>query len=580
MSYFEKRIIVINNEKCKPKTPAFDYLVSKSRICGHNCIECKYDRIVISDDACMICFNIAKRTPGDAVKVVKLPTNLSTTAVHRYGQNSFKLHGLPVPQLNSVLGLLGTNGIGKSTALSILSGDILPNLGNIDSIPTKKDIIKHYRGSILQNYFTQLYDDNLIISIKPQALDNFVISHHGSKLSELIPINNEVVEKLELNNLHDRTVESLSGGELQRLAICVTILKKADVYFFDEPTSFLDVKQRINVTELIRELNAYVIVVEHDLAILDYMSDYIQSLYGVPGVYGVVTQQTIVRSGINQFMDGYIVNENIRFRPYALNFKSKTDDTHAGQHEITYPDLFHQYPNNGFALKVESGSFKYNEITCLMGQNGCGKSTFMDTLANHFTSKLPISHKSQEITLDYKWTVQELLERKINYSLSDTFFRALVMKPLQIDSMKDRTVCNLSGGEKQRLAITICLGTAASIYFIDEPSASLDCEQRMIVSKAIRKYVIDHLGKACLLIEHDFLMSSVISDRIIVMEGTPGICIVANQSIGLGDGFNKFLKQLDVTFRRDMENGRPRINKRGSVIDQEQKKTDQYFIFE
>ena len=215
-----------------------------------------------------------------------------------------------------------------------------------------------------------------------------------------------------------------------------------------------------------------------------------------------------------------------------------------------------------------------------MGQNGCGKSTFMNTLANHFTSKLPISHKSQEITLDYKGTVQSLLEREINYSLSDTFFRSLVMKPLQIDSMKDRAVCNLSGGEKQRLAITICLGTGASIYFIDEPSASLDCEQRMIVAKAIRKYVVDHLGKACLLIEHDFLMSSVISDRIIVMEGTPGISIVANQSIGLGDGFNKFLKQLDVTFRRDMENGRPRINKRGSVIDQEQKKAGQYFIFE
>ena len=154
------------------------------------------------------------------------------------------------------------------------------------------------------------------------------------------------------------------------------------------------------------------------------------------------------------------------------------------------------------------------------------------------------------------------------------------MKPFKIDSVKDRIVSDLSGGEKQRLAITICLGTSASIYFIDEPSASLDCEQRMIVAGAIRKYIVNHLGKACFLIEHDFLMTQVISDRIIVMEGTPGVTITASKSSGLVDGFNKFLKQLDVTFRRDAESGRPRINKRASMLDVEQKKADQYFVFD
>ena len=579
-NYNGNRIIIINNEKCKPKTPSFDYLASKSRICGHGCIECVANTIIISENACGVCFNIAKRTPGDAVKVVNLPTNLSTPVVHSYGQNSFKFHGLPIPQPNRVVGLLGTNGIGKSTALSILSGHIIPNFGMIDYQPTKNDIIKYYRGSTLKNYFKKLYTGELIISMKPQSLDNFVSCNSSSKLSELIPTNNDIVEKLELDNLQDHTVESLSGGELQRLVICICILKKADVYFFDEPTSYLDVKQRITVTDLIRNIDAYVVVVEHDLAILDYMSDYIQSLYGVPGIYGVTTQQTAIRSGINQFMAGYIVNENIRFRPYALTFKSNISDTTIGRYEITYPDIFHQYPRNGFTLNIKSGCFRYNEITCLMGQNGCGKSTFMNILITHFRSKFPISHKRQEIDFDWDGTVQSLLEYKINYSISDKFFRALVMKPFKIDSMKDTIVNDLSGGEKQRLAIAICLGTSSSIYFIDEPSASLDCEQRMIVAGAIRKYIVNHLGKACFLIEHDFLMTSVISDRIIVMEGIPAVSITADQSSGLVGGFNKFLKQLDVTFRRDAESGRPRINKRGSVIDTEQKKADQYFVFD
>jgi len=231
-----KRIIIINNEKCKPKTPAFDYLVAKSRICGHGCIERVANTIIISENACAVCFNIAKRTPGDAVKSVNLPTNLSTPAVHSYGPCSFKLHGLPIPQPSKVLGLLGTNGIGKSTALAILSGQTIPNLG-MDQEPTKADIIKYYRGSILQNYFKKLYADGLIISMKPQSLDSFVSCNADSKLSDLIPANNDIVEKLELDHLQSHTVESLSGGELQRLVICICILKKADVYFFDEPTS-------------------------------------------------------------------------------------------------------------------------------------------------------------------------------------------------------------------------------------------------------------------------------------------------------------------------------------------------------
>ena len=266
----------------------------------------------MSESCCMMCFNLAKRAPGNAISVVKLPTNLQTNITYCYGKNCFKLHGLPSPQPGSILGLLGINGIGKSTALKILSGKIIPNFGVFGKeAPDKKDIIKYYRGSDLQNYFNKLYKTNFKISIKPQNIFKLVNKFKGKKVEEIIDKYNQrknkkdkICQKLEINHLFERNIEELSGGELQRLVIAITVLTDADVYFFDECSSFLDVKQRLVVNDIIRSLldqnewdskinykKKYIIVVEHDLAILDYVSDYVQSLYGKPSIYGVVTSK-------------------------------------------------------------------------------------------------------------------------------------------------------------------------------------------------------------------------------------------------------------------------------------------------
>ena len=131
----------------------------------------------------------------------------------------------------------------------------------------------------------------------------------------------------------------------------------------------------------------------------------------------------------------------------------------------------------------------------------------------------------------------------------------------------------------QRLAITICLGTPAKLYLIDEPSAGLDCEQRIIVAKVIQKYLIEFLGKTCVLIEHDFLMTSTIADKIILFEGKPGLECNAKKPYSLIQGFNNFLMNLDITFRRDPNNFRPRINKKNSNKDKKQKSENKYFYF-
>ena len=92
----------------------------------------------------------------------------------------------------------------------------------------------------------------------------------------------ELIKKLGLINSVEQNLNELSGGELQRLAVAVSASKEADFYFFDEPSSYNDVFQRTGVARVIHslaELGKSVMVVEHDLTLLDYLSDYIEVLY-------------------------------------------------------------------------------------------------------------------------------------------------------------------------------------------------------------------------------------------------------------------------------------------------------------
>lgn len=244
-----------------------------------------------------------------------------------------------MPRPGQVLGLVGTNGIGKSTALKILAGKMKPNLGRYDNPPDWQEILTHFRGSDLQNYFTRILEDTMKATIKPQYVDHIPKAIKG-EVGEVLKSKDDrseaegkdilgwATELAELNHLLDRDIRVLSGGELQRFAIAAVAVQISDVYMFDEPSSYLDVKQRLTAAHMIREIlqskdgdRRYVLVVEHDLAVLDYLSDYVCVLYGAPGAYGVVTMPFSVRQGINAFLAGFIPTENLRFRDDALTFK-------------------------------------------------------------------------------------------------------------------------------------------------------------------------------------------------------------------------------------------------------------------
>jgi len=426
-----------------------------------------------------------------------------------------------MPRPGQVLGLVGTNGIGKSTALKILSGKLKPNLGRFDNPPDWEEILRYFRGSELQNYFTKVLEDDLKAVIKPQYVDQIpkalktepgesravgdLLKKRMDKDSDKDRISEdryaEILKTLELDHLEDREIDKLSGGEMQRFAIAMTCVQKADVYMFDEPSSFLDVKQRLAAARMIRSLlrsDSYVIVVEHDLSVLDYLSDYICLLYGKPAVYGVVTLPSSVREGINIFLDGFIPSENLRFREESLQFRLGE----AGDEFLVDRTRAYSYPSmertqGDFHLSVKEGDFTDSEIIVMMGENGTGKTTFCKMLAGAIPpdgdQKVPamnISMKPQTITPKFQGTVRQLFFKKIKAAFLNPQFQTDVYKPLHLDDFIDQEVQNLSGGELQRVAIVLALGIPADIYLIDEPSAYLDSEQRIIASRVIKRFIM------------------------------------------------------------------------------------------
>jgi|UniRef100_A0A7S3BD63 ATP-binding cassette subfamily E protein 1 len=596
------RIAIVSSDRCKPKKCKQECKKSCPVVkIGKLCIEVgPKDKIaVLSEELCIGCGICVKKCPFEAIQIINLPKNLGKETTHRYGANTFKLHRMPTPRPGQVLGLVGTNGIGKSTALKILAGKQKPNLGRFDDPPDWQEILKYFRGSELQNYFTRILEDNLKAVVKPQYVDHIPKAVRGN-VEEVLDQKDErdkkeeLIELLDLQPVLGRSVADLSGGELQRFAIGVVAAQQADCWMFDEPSSYLDVKQRLKAARVIRSLldiQSYIIVVEHDLSVLDYLSDFVCCLYGTPGGYGVVTLPFSVREGINIFLAGFVPTENLRFREEALTFKVGEQEEQSEQDKkamkYSYPVMKRTQGN--FELNVEAGSFTDSEIIVMLGENGTGKTTFIRMIAgmippdedeDGLAVELPeynISYKPQKISPKFPGTVQQLLYKKIPKMLVHPQFGTDVLKPMRVEELMDQEVKHLSGGELQRVAITLALGTPADIYLIDEPSAYLDSEQRIHAAKVIKRYIM-HSKKTAFIVEHDFIMASYLADRVIVYEGEASVKATATAPQPLVTGMNQFLRNLDITFRRDPTNFRPRINKYESLKDREQKLAGTFYF--
>ena len=588
------RVAVLDQDLCQPKKCGLECIkycpVNKS---GADCIVLNEEikKAQIDEDICNGCGICVKVCPFDAITIVNLATELATDKIHQYGQNSFRLYKLPTPKKGEVIGLLGRNGMGKSTVINILSGNLKPNLGKYDNNPEWDEILKYYSGTELKSHFEKIKDNQINASIKPQQVYNIaeMFDGTGKELLEKYDdrgMSNQLIKTLNLQNSVGQNVKELSGGELQRLAVAIASAKDADFYFFDEPSSYNDIYQRTNVARVIQDLakiGKSVMVVEHDLTLLDYVSDLIEVLYGVSSAYGIVSNVLTTKVGINVFLDGYLPNENVRFRDKKFTFDvSSTEGQFAdGAAVIRYPALEKKYSN--FSVTIEPGQVRKGEVLGIMGANALGKTTMMKMIAGaekpdsgSINKKVKIAYKPQYLSGDTDVDVISLLNKANGGIVEGSQEEEQIVDPLKIKKLYNKSIRNLSGGELQKVSIVTCLLQKVDLYALDEPSAFLDVEDRITVAKFLQKFARSY-GKSAIVIDHDLLLLDLVSDSMVIFQGTPSVTGSASSPLSKVDAMNQFLKSLDITFRRDEKSRRPRVNKENSRLDKTQKASSNFY---
>ncbi len=582
------RIAIIDRDKC--------YKQKCGYVCQKVCpgVQMGDDTVTVDDEGfpiisevlCTGCGICPKKCPADCITIINLMAE-NGKPIHQYGVNSFRLYGLPLPQ-KGVSGLIGKNGIGKSTALKILSMGVEPNMGDYAHPPSMMDAIKAMPREIGMHLQT-LVDKNVKVSLKPQNVDKIPSAFRGKVRALLQKVDErhaleQAIPLFDLADVMEKNLNQISGGELQRVAIAAAWCKDADLYYFDEPASYLDIEQRLRCARAIKQLaeTKSVIVVEHDLALFDYVSDYVYVFYGQENAYGVVSGVKNTRAGINQYLGGFLREENIRFRDHEIKFaRTSIASERKGKIKLRYPKLSKKW--GAFSFEAEAGELHEGEVVGILGRNAIGKSLFVKLLAGveknesgeELEQSLKVSYKPQYVKALPGVTVAALFAQ---HKLDPAFFEEAHRK-LNVASLLDKELDWLSGGELQRVAIVLALSQEAEIYLLDEPSAFLDVEQRLHLADLLQR-LVQNSGRMAMVVDHDLVFLDAISSRVMVFTGTPTVQGHASAPANKRNGLNAFLHQMDITLRRDPESGRPRINKPDSALDREQKQAGEYYYYD
>ena len=589
------RVGVLDQDLCQPQKCGLECIkycpVNKS---GSDCITLNEEskKAQIDEEICNGCGICVKVCPFDAITIVNLASELATDKIHQYGQNSFRLFKLPTPKKGEVVGLLGRNGMGKSTVVNILSGNLKPNLGRFENPPEWDEILKYYSGTELKQHFEKIEQKQIRASIKPQQVHHIAQAFDGTG-NELLDkydergVSREIIKELGLENSMEQSLKELSGGELQRIAVAAAASKDTEFYFFDEPSSYNDVFQRTGVARVIQSLakiGKSVMVVEHDLTLLDFLSDYIEVLYGEPAAYGIVSSILSTKVGINVFLDGYLPTENVRFRDKKFSMdvsSSSTDIFQEGSEVVVYPKLEKKYES--FSVSIEPGQVRKGEVLGIMGANALGKTTMMKMItgvdkpdSGSISKKIKIAYKPQYLQNDIDGDVISLLDKANDNPVEESMEEEQILDPLKIKKLYNKSIRNLSGGELQKVAVASCLLQKVDVYALDEPSAFLDVEDRIAVAKFLQKFVRS-FGKSAIVIDHDLQLMDLVSDSMVIFEGESGVSGKATSPMSKVNAMNRFLKSLDMSFRRDERSLRPRVNKLESRLDKNQKTSGNYY---
>lgn len=580
------RVAVIDRDVCIERRCGY----ACGKVCppnrmGEECIVVEKDGVfpVIAESLCIGCGLCVKKCPVSCISIVNLAQELSDP-IYQYGVNAFRLYGIPLP-MEGAVSLIGKNGIGKTSAIKILSGQVKPNFAMFNRELPPEEVEK--RLSIEARRYFARAGEGLKLSVKPQHIDRVRDAFKGTVSALLESVAGDksriagAARIFRMEGIMGRELAQLSGGELQKVSVAAAWLKDADIYYFDEVTNYLDIEERLRLAVIIKELaeRKSVMMAEHDLTFLDYVSNYVHVIYGTENVYGVVSGVKNVRVGINEYISGYLKDENVRFREYEIAFSRHSEGEIKTPRLLGYGALSRKF-DGGFAFSSDAGEIRKGEILGLVGKNALGKSLFVKMLAGVEQADegdrigLKVSYKPQYITAE-PVVVSELFSGKaLRQGVLDECKRKL-----NITMLMDKQLTELSGGELQRVALTLALSQDADVYLFDEPSAFLDIEQRFEFASLLRK-VISESEKSAFVVDHDIVFVDAIANRLVVFDGESSVKGHAGTPRNKRDGMNGFLKVAGITMRRDKDSARPRINKPGSQLDTEQRDAGEYFYYD
>ena len=403
-----------------------------------------------------------------------------------------------------VIVLCGESGCGKTSLTRLING-LIPNFyegemtgevtvldQNVSNQPL--DITSKIVGSIFQNPRSQFFNidttGEVVFGCENQAL----------KKDETLNRLKKVTNLFKLDDLLDRSIFELSGGEKQRIACASIYASEPEVFVFDEPSSNLDaysIKLLKNAIEILIEKKKTIIIAEHRLF---YLSD-------------IATRYIYMR-------EGKIERE---FTPSEIKALSKEDRAELGLRNITLEDIKAEKHNSTLettrkdrisiknlkvnyddvvALNISNLNIPLGKTVALVGANGAGKSTLanaivgLDSDMEKILLNDKLFHKNERLKRGFMvmqevshqlFTENVIEEVKLNIPEENHCKIETVLEKLSLTKFKNRHPNTLSGGEKQRIAIASAVCADKKIIVYDEPTSGLDYKNMIATSSLIKE---------------------------------------------------------------------------------------------